>query len=253
MTIVVAYKIAANPQDARVAPDGAVDWSRAKEALSDYDPVAIALGRSLADASGSELVGITVGPASINSPTLRKNVMARGLDRAVLVADDAVRDWPATQAGSALAGLAGRLDEVDLVITGDASVDEGVQLMPALIAGHLGWPCFLGVAAAEPITGGWRLTQAHEGGTRTVEVHGPAVISAAPDAIEPRTPGMKDILAAGKRPVEQLDLDALEVTPVAITVAGHRPAPVKERKHEVFSGDDAAAQLAAALRSAGAL
>ena len=41
MTIVVAYKWAANPQDASVGADGTVDWSRAKAGVSEYDPVAI--------------------------------------------------------------------------------------------------------------------------------------------------------------------------------------------------------------------
>ena len=40
MTVVVAYKWAANPQDASVGADGAVDWSRARAALSEYDPIA---------------------------------------------------------------------------------------------------------------------------------------------------------------------------------------------------------------------
>ena len=52
MTVVVAYKYAANPQDASVGADGVVDWSRAKSAVSEYDPVAIQLGRNLADAVG---------------------------------------------------------------------------------------------------------------------------------------------------------------------------------------------------------
>ena len=64
MTIAVAYKYAANPQDASVGSDGLIDWSRAKEAVSDYDPVAIQVGRQLADAAGTELVGITVGTAA---------------------------------------------------------------------------------------------------------------------------------------------------------------------------------------------
>ena len=47
MTIAVAYKVAANPQDARVEPDGRIDWSRGKLGISDYDPAAIQVALSL--------------------------------------------------------------------------------------------------------------------------------------------------------------------------------------------------------------
>ena len=52
MSVVVAYKFAPNPQNASVSADGAVDWSRAKEAISEYDPVAMTVARTMADAEG---------------------------------------------------------------------------------------------------------------------------------------------------------------------------------------------------------
>ena len=84
MTIVVAYKYAANPQDASVGADGRVDWSRAKEAVSEYDPIAIQVGRQLADGLGTGLVGITVGSASAGTSLAKKGALSRGLDRASL-------------------------------------------------------------------------------------------------------------------------------------------------------------------------
>ena len=59
MKIVVAYKWAPNPQDASVGVDGIVDWSRAKPGISEYDPVAMALGRKVATALGAELSRLT--------------------------------------------------------------------------------------------------------------------------------------------------------------------------------------------------
>lgn len=253
MTIVTAYKYAANPQDASVGSDGRVDWSRAKEAVSDYDPVAIQVGRGLADAAGTELVGITVGTSSAGSSLAKKGAISRGLDRALIVADDGVRDWAPTRVGSALAALVRRIGDAELVLTGDASVDEGAQLMPTIIAGYLGWPCFLEVMAVTKTADGWDLVQAHAGGTRTITVAGPAVVSVTTDAAEARTPGMKDILAAGKKPSEDVALGDLDVADVVLEVTGHARPAAKARKNEVLTGDDAAARLVAALRSAGVL
>ncbi|NLH69637.1 MAG: electron transfer flavoprotein beta subunit/FixA family protein [Brooklawnia sp.] len=253
MTIVVAYKYAANPQDASVGSDGRIDWSRAKETVSEYDPVAIQVGRQLADAAGSELVGITVGTTAANSSLARKGALSRGLDRAVIVADDAVRDWAPTRVGSVLAALVERIGDAAIVLTGDASVDEGAQVMPTVIAGYLGWPCFLEVISVAQTADGWELVQAHEGGTRTIALAGAAVVSVTTDATEARTPGMKDILAAGKKPAEEVALADLDAAEVDLTVTAHSRPATKAREHQVFSGDDAPAQLVAALRSVGVL
>lgn len=254
MTIVVAYKYAANPQDAVVGANGHVDWSRAKDSVSDYDPIAVQVARQLADAAGSEVVGITVGTAAAGSSLAKKGALSRGLDRAVIVADNSTRDWAPTKVGSALANLVKRVADADLVLTGDASVDEGAQLMTTIVAGFLGWPCFLEVTSVEKTEDGWLLSQAFEGGTRKITVVGPVVVAVATDAAEPKTPGMKDILQAGKKPSEEVSVSELGLDDdINLEILGHARPAAKARRHEIFSGENASAQLIAALRTAGVL
>lgn len=253
MAVVVAYKWASNPQDASVGPDGTVDWTRAKPSISEYDPVAIAFGRQVADAAGAELVGVSVGVAAVGAAMAKKSAMSRGLDRGVVVADDEVRGWNATQTSEALAALVGRVEGADLVITGEASIDESAKMTSALLAGYLGWPCFQGVSAATQIDGGWKLTQTVPGGTREIEVSGPVVIAATADAVATKVPGMKDILAAGKKVVDVIPAADLGLTRVDAEVVG-REAPAKRaRKNQLFTGNGAAAELVAALRADGVL
>ena len=127
MSIVVAYKYAANPQDTTVGSDGVVDWSRAKAAVSEYDPVAIQVARTVADAKGEELVGISVGDAQVSSSMAKKAALSRGFDRALVVADDAVRDLNATAVAGALAALVRKVEGANILLTGDSSIDESVQ------------------------------------------------------------------------------------------------------------------------------
>lgn len=249
MTIVVAYKYAANPQDAALSADGRIDWSRAKEAISDYDPVAIQVARGLS--GDGEVVGITVGTSSAASSLAKKAALSRGLDRAVIVADDQSRDWSPTKVGAILAGLVRRIEGADIVLTGDASIDEGAQLMPALIAGHLGWPCFLQVSAVTKTGEGWRLVQDYPEGRRTVEITGPVVVGVATDAAEAKVPGMKDILAAGKKPAEVVPLADLDFADSPLEITGHAQPEQKARRNEVFTGEQAPAKLVSVLRSAG--
>lgn len=58
MSVAVAYKWAGDSQEAVVTPDGSIDFSRAKAVVSEYDAVAIALGRRIADDLGTELIGL---------------------------------------------------------------------------------------------------------------------------------------------------------------------------------------------------
>ena len=254
MKITVAYKWAPNPQDATVGADGTVDWGRAKAAVSEYDPVAVELGRRLADETGAELVGISAGGPDVASPMAKKAALARGLDRTVLVADPALAGAGSTRTALVLAELVRRVGDVDLVLTGDSSVDVGAQMVPAVLAGALGWPALTDVIAVSGTAGDLTVERAHAGGSQVLHVTGPVVLAVAADAVVPRVPGMKDILAAGKRPAEEVAL--AELTPAAtgpaVDVVGtHGPEAVARRRRVIDASDAAAgvAELVAALRA----
>ena len=253
MTVVVASKYASNPQDASVGADGVVDWSRAKASVSEYDPVAISLGREVASQNDSELVGVSVGSSVVGSSMAKKNAMSKGLDRGVVVADDAVATWNATKIGSALAELVRGIEGADLVITGDASVDAGARTMSGLIAGFLGWPCFQEVCGVEKSENGWLITQVVSGGTRRIDVSGPVVVAATSDAVPVKVASMKEILAAGKKPVDVVEAGSLALSDAQLEVTGCAKPEAKARKNVVFSGENAASELVAALRGDGVL
>lgn len=251
MSVVVAYKIAPDPHEATVDAQGVVDWSRARPALSGDDPAALALARGIADAVGRDLVGVTVGAAA-GTPTARKAALSRGPDRALAVVDEAVTGWNATAVAACVAALVRRVGDATLVVTGDASIDENAKVFSALVAAHLGWPCLQSVRAVEPAGDGWLVTQDVPDGRRVVRVPGPVVVAVTPDAAVARAPGMTDLLAAGRKPFEVVPLaEVAPPTTIAPEVlARHRPvAPA--RRHQRFTGPDAAADLVAALRADG--
>lgn len=253
MSVVVAYKYAANPQDGRTRDDGSVDWSRAKPAMSDYDPIAIELGRALADDMGTELVGISIGAKAVGASMAKKNAMSKGFDRGIVVADDSVTDWNPTKTASALADLVSKIDGADIVFTGDSSIDNGVRMTGAIMAGYLQWPCFQDVVKVSKNDTGYTIVQQIPGGTRTIDVEGPVVVAATSDAVLPRVPSMKEILAAGKKPVDVIEVDELVVADAETEVTSRAKPEARERKKIVFSGEDAAVELAAALRNDGTL
>jgi electron transfer flavoprotein beta subunit len=261
MRIVVAYKWTRDPEEATVRADGTVDWSRAKPGLSAYDPVAMELARQLAQAAGAELIGVTAGGKGVAVPIASKAALSRGLDRVVIVEDESLADAGRSELAAVLAEMIRHIGDVDLVVTGDSSVDVAAKMVPTVLAGELGWPAVAEVTAVSGtgVQGGaLRVERAIPGGVQVLEISGPAVLAASADAAVPRVPGMKELLAAAKKPVELLELAALKVPPssTVMTVTGRSRPERKARKGQLIDTTDpaaAAAELVTALREAGTL
>ena len=258
MKIVVAYKWTCDPEEATVRADGTVDWSRAKPGLSTYDPVAIELARQFADAAGAELIGVTVGGKGVAAPLASKAALGRGLDRVVIVEDVSLADAGRSELAAVLAEVIRHIGDVDLVVTGDSSVDVAAKMVPTVLAGELGWPAVAEGTSVTGQAGALRVERAIPGGVQVLEISGPAVLAAAADAAVPHVPGMKELLAAGKKPVDQLELTVLDVPArsAVMTVTGRARPERKSRRGQLIDTADpaaAAAELVTALRAAGAL
>ena len=258
MRIVLAYKWTCDPEEATARPDGTVDWSRAKPGLSTYDPVAMELARRLAGETGGELIGVTVGGKGVGAPIASKAALSRGLDRVVIVEDESLAEAGRSELAAVLAEVIRHIGDVDLIITGDSSVDVAAKMVPTVLAGELGWPAVAEVTAVTGQPGKLRVERAIPGGVQVLEISGPAVLAASADAAAPRVPGMKELLAAAKKPVEHLDLAALDVAApaAAMTVTGRSRPERKARKGQLIDATDpaaAAAELVTMLREAGAL
>jgi electron transfer flavoprotein beta subunit len=258
MKIVVAYKWAQDPQEATVGADGRVDWSRAKPGISDYDPVAVEVARRLAEATSGELIGLTAGTKGVGAAIACKAALSRGLDRVVVVEDDILKGAGTSELAAVLAGAVRHIGDVDVVITGDSSVDVAGKMVPTVLAGLLGWAAVAEVTAVSGQAGTLRVDRAVPGGVQILEISGPAVLAASADAAVAHVPGMKDLLSAGKKPVEHLEISALDVPAgnATVTVKGTSRPERKARKGQILDATDpaaAATELVTALRGAGAL
>ena len=248
MNIVVCCKVVPDDQDIQVAADGTLDYSKAKPIVSAYDLNAIEAAAQLAD--GGRVVAVTAGPADIDDSKLKKNILARGVDELYMTADDACKGLDAHAAAAALADLVAKAGEYDLILCGDGSADDYAQQVDVQLAAKLGLPV---VTAATKITakdGALEVERTLEDVVEVVEVPLPAVVSVAPDIALPRIPGMKDILAAGKKPMNVAGADGAYES--SIEVLSCKAPEQAERKLEVMdaSEDGAIEKFAAALKAA---
>ncbi len=251
MNIVAAFKVVPDDQDIQVSADGTLDYSKAKNTVSAYDLNAIEAAAQLAAANeGSNVVAVTVGGADIDDSKLKKNVLARGVDELYMTADDACKGLDARATAVALAELVSKVGDFDVVLCGDGSADNYAQQVDVQLAAKLGLPV---VTAATKITakdGALEVERTLEDVVEVVEVPLPAVVSVAPDIALPRIPGMKDILAAGKKPMGVAGADGAYES--ALEVLSCKAPEQAERKLEVMdaSEDGAIEKFAAALKAA---
>lgn len=176
--------------------------------------------------SGS-VTAVCIGPAAAG--TVLRQALAAGADDAILV--EVPDDQPSPVVAAELASLAQPRHErgrLDLICTGDLSLDRGSGAVPALVANQLGWPQALGLVRAEigtdPLTVERRLDR---GRRERLAVEGPAVVSFERGPELRRAP-LGAVLAAGSSEVTVTGpssglVEAASGAPRPVRPIGHGP------------------------------
>lgn len=253
MNIAVMVKVLPDDQDVVVTSVGELDFSKAKSVVSTYDLNAVEVAAQLAAETGSHVSAVSVGPKRIDDSKTKKNILSRGIDDLHFVADDAFEMADAHRTAQALAGIVRTMGDVDLVVCGDGSADLYAQQVDVQLAEALGRPVVNGVVAIRFEGGGIVVDRILEDEKECVKLPLPAVVSVSPDAAMPRIAGMKDILAAGKKPVSSYVIgDIGGIAAEAVTTVGVRAPEPTPRMKEIFdaSQDGDLDKFVAALASA---
>jgi electron transfer flavoprotein beta subunit len=206
MNIVVCVKYVPDAQADRrfTAADNTTDRSGVDGILSELDEYAVEAGLKLVEAAGDGKVTVlTVGPADATD-ALRKSLQM-GAHEAVHVLDDAIHGSDAIATSKVLAAAIGKL-EYDLVLTGMASTDGTMSVVPAMLAERLSLP--QATFASELTVEGGTVRVRRDGDTSTeyIEAALPALVSVTDQLNEPRYPSFKGIMAAKKKPLQTWSL-----------------------------------------------
>ncbi|MER7958002.1 MULTISPECIES: electron transfer flavoprotein subunit beta/FixA family protein [unclassified Streptomyces] len=204
--------------DRGFADDLTVDRDEVDGLLSELDEYAVEQALRISEESDdAEVTVVTVGPDDAKD-ALRK-ALSMGADKAVHVNDD---DIHGTDVIGTSAILAKALEKTgfDLVICGMASTDGTMGVLPALLAERLSLPqvtLLSEVSVEGTVVKGRRDGDA---ATEQIEAPLPAVVSVTDQSGEARYPSFKGIMAAKKKPVEELDLDDLGIDADEVGLAG---------------------------------
>jgi electron transfer flavoprotein beta subunit len=225
-------------------------WIRDLDAsfeLNEPDAYALEEGLRLKEKHGGEVVVCCAGPA--RATQVIREALARGADRAIHVEDDALATADANAVADALAGAI-KAEQVDLVLTGLQSDDQGFGQVGVVLAEKLGIPhatiiMEVQVAASPqaPGAGALRVKRELEGGWfQWVGLPLPALLTIQSGINQLRYATLKGIMAAKKKEIRK-------VAPAAPVSASQRITslyfPEKGKKTQMLPGS--AAEAAKAL------
>jgi electron transfer flavoprotein beta subunit len=142
-----------------------------------------------------------------------------GADKAIHVEDD---DLHGTDAIGTSLVLAKAIEKAgyDLVVSGMASTDGTMGVVPALVAERLGVPQVTLLSEVSVEDGTVKGRRDGDSATEQLEASLPAVVSVTDQSGEARYPSFKGIMAAKKKPVESWDLSDLEIDADEVGLAG---------------------------------
>jgi electron transfer flavoprotein beta subunit len=252
MNVVVCAKQIPDPSDpGRLSPGTQTLVRDDKLILDDSDAYGVEIGLQLAEASGGDVTLVSMAPGDETGGL--RTALAMGAARAILVSDAALAGSDALSTAKVLAAAV-RQVEADLVIAGTESTDGYTGTLPVQLAELLGFPS-VSFARRLSVTGGLLSADRQtEFGYDEVEVMLPAVVTVTAGAVEPRYPSFKGIMAAKRKPVEQVTLADLGIDPATVGFAGAReevvsvtPAPVRQAGEIVVDDGDAQVRIVAFL------
>jgi electron transfer flavoprotein beta subunit len=255
MNIVVLVKSAVNEGELRTDPAGHPMLTGAPTKMSNFDMNGVEEAVKQKEKNGGTVTVVTLGGAE--SKKAIKEAMAMGGTRAVHILNDAAAAPDSLGTAYILAKAIRRIADVELVVCSEGASDTYQGQVGAMVAEFLEMP-FLAFAKKVETNGGKvRCEQGSEKGVRVLEAKLPAVVSVVSEANVPRYPTLLQVMAAGKKPIEDVPLSSLkgddypetgiEVLEVTVQSAN--------RKRVLFDGrpEEAAKKLVEALKQEGVL
>ena len=176
--------------------------------VSSYDEYAIEEALRLKEAHGGEVTVISAGAATVKDAVTR--ALAMGADRGVLIDLPNANELDTLTIAAVLAEAL-RAIPYDLILMGQTSDDYETGHVGPQLAELLKLPLVSSVMGLSIDGDRLTLRRDMEDGQQTVETTLPAVLLAITGLNEPRYPSLKGIMAAKRKPLDQV-IPAVDVT-----------------------------------------
>ena len=223
------------------APAPQLDRSGFTRVLNPYDAYAVEQAVRIKESrEGVEVTAVTVGSQAVKE-TLKKDCLAVGCDKAVIIDDPALADADNAAIAAVLAAALKR-ETYDLVLFGIKAIDGDSGQVGILVAELLGMPHVSTITKLELGDGTLKAEREIEGGKEIVEASLPCALTCQKGLNEPRLPSLPNIMKAGMKPMETVTCADLGIAVPAnlVNVKLYSP-PAARGACKLVEADDPAA------------
>ncbi|MFY0757354.1 electron transfer flavoprotein subunit beta/FixA family protein [Metabacillus dongyingensis] len=238
MNIYVIMKKTFDTEEKITLQNGKINEDGAEFIINPYDEYAIEEAIQIRDANSGEVTIVTIGGEE--SEKELRTALAMGCDKAVLInTEDDLEDGDQFTTSKILAEYFKDKD-ADLILGGNVAIDGGSGQVGPRLAELLNIPYVTTITKLEIDGNKATVIRDVEGDSEVIETTLPLLVTAQQGLNEPRYPSLPGIMKAKKKPLEELELDDLDleeddVEPKTKTIEIYMPP--KKEAGKVLQGD----------------
>ena len=184
-----------------------VELDNVKMSMNPFDEIAVEEALRLKEKGiATEVIAISIGPTQVQE-TIR-NALAMGADSGIFI--EATNNLEPLNIAKIISSVA-KKESIDLMILGKQAIDDDMNATGQMIAALLGWPQATFASKVEISDKKAVVSREVDGGIENIEVALPAVISTDLRLNEPRYASLPNIMKAKKEPINQIQVDELNL------------------------------------------
>ncbi|MFC4183592.1 electron transfer flavoprotein subunit beta/FixA family protein [Saccharococcus thermophilus] len=252
MNIFVLMKRTFDTEEKITIANGRVNEEGAEFIINPYDEYAIEEAIQVRDKHGGEVTVVTVGNEDAEKEL--RTALAMGCDKAVLInIEDDVEEQDQYTTAKVLAEYL-KDKNPDLILAGNVAIDGGSGQVGPRVAELLGIPYVTTITKLDIDGNKVTVVRDVEGDEEIIETSLPLLVTAQQGLNEPRYPSLPGIMKAKKKPLEELELDDLDLEEEDVeakTKTIEVFLPPKREAGKILEGDiaDQVKELVRLLRS----
>jgi electron transfer flavoprotein beta subunit len=209
MNIYVLLKKTFDTEEKIAVSNGQIEDDGAEFIINPYDEYAVEEAINQRDAHGGEVTVVTVGDE--DSEKQLRTALAMGADKAVLITtEDDLEDGDQFTTAKILEAFFAE-KEVDLILAGNVAIDEASGQVGPRLAERLGIPYVTTVTDLKIDGDSAYIDKDVEGDVEKIETTLPVLITCQQGLNDPRYPSLPGIMKAKKKPLEELEIDDLDL------------------------------------------
>lgn len=252
MNIYVLLKRTFDTEEKITLSNGKINEDGAEFIINPYDEYAVEEAIQVRDAQGGEITVVSVGNEEAEKQL--RTALAMGADKAVLInTEDDIENGDQFTTARVIAEYLKDKD-ADLILAGNVAIDGGSGQVGPRVAEILDIPYITTITKLEINGQNVSVTRDVEGDSEVIETSLPLLVTAQQGLNEPRYPSLPGIMKAKKKPLEELELDDLDLEEDEVeakTKTVEIFLPPKKEAGKILSGEinEQVSELVQLLRS----